>query len=107
MSDEWMPVATRYEFAPAECFAGEPMDTADRYPMVPICVQWRGGGNWAITRGANSSPTLVWCESSGDWEYEPLPSSREDDFIERTRYSLDTALAIGHRLANAPKAVTS
>lgn len=26
-----------------------------------------------------------------EWEYEPTPSSRSDEFIERTRYTLDEA----------------
>lgn len=36
------------------------------------------------------------------WEYEPLPSSREDDFIERTRFATweDAAAVAQHMAAN-------
>jgi hypothetical protein len=31
----------------------------------------------------------------GDWEYEPLPSSRDDAFLERTRFdSIEEALQV-------------
>ena len=96
------PVATCYEFLPDELFTGDPMDhaveAADLWPV--ITVSWRGGDRWAVCRGT-TSPQWVWCEADGDWEWEPLPSSREDDFLARTRYGLDEALAIGRRLANS------
>lgn len=43
----------------------------------------------------------------GEWEYEPQPSSRDDDFISRTRYtSFEVALA--HFLVHhAPVGATS
>lgn len=42
------------------------------------CVAWRG-------RVLNRA---------GQWEYEPIPSEREDDFLERCRFaSADEALA--------------
>jgi hypothetical protein len=44
---------------------------------------------WAVRR-------LSQClNDEGDWEYEPLPSSREDDFLERTRWTHDEALERG------------
>ena len=88
------PTATRYEFQRPELFAGEPMG----YNYRAIAVEWRGGGTWAVTEGSGRSS--VWSEKKGEWEYEPLPSSRSKAFLRRTRYPLDEALAIAERLAN-------
>lgn len=93
------PTATRYEFQRPEVFVGAPLDHADAYDFQAITVAWRGGATWAIQLGPSSSPTRVWCEAEQAWEWEPSPSSREDDFIARTRYTLADALAIGSRLA--------
>lgn len=97
------PTPITYVFAPSELFKGAAMDSADKYDYRAIHVSWRGGDTWAITRGTGASPTSVWCEASSDWEYEPSPSNREDDFLARTRYPLDEALTIGARLSGEPQ----
>lgn len=33
--------------------------------------------------------------NKGGWEYEPMPSSRKDNFLARTRFSLDEAIQKG------------
>ena len=44
---------------------------------------------WAIREGG------LCLNKQGEWEYEPLPSSPEDDFLERTRFeSLGKANAL-------------
>lgn len=94
-----VPVATRYSFRPPEMMRGAPMDTARLYNPHEITVEHRGGGTWAILHGPGWSPQAVWCERRGEWEYEPLPSSRDDAFLARCRYDLETALRIAGRLA--------
>jgi hypothetical protein len=50
-----------------------------------IAVESRGNGAWAVK---NFACVL---NADGLWEWEPQPSSRDDDFISRTRFSLDEA----------------
>lgn len=50
---------------------------------IDRCGQIEGPDKWAVRRGSE-------CLSrSGEWEWEPLPSSRDDDFLARCRF--DTA----------------
>jgi hypothetical protein len=58
-----------------------------------ITVEWRGDENHCVKRGS-----LVWNDAAADWEYEPQPSSRDDEFIARTRYSYARACALAVRL---------
>lgn len=46
-----------------------------------IKIEWRGSGKWAISNGSAVMNNL------GEWEYEPLPSNRDGDFIARTRFN--------------------
>jgi len=69
-----------------------------------VYVEWRGRRYgkgpvlWAVTR-LNSC-----LNKSGEWEYEPQPSSRDDAFIARCRWtSLDEALAAARSRAEEPK----
>jgi hypothetical protein len=50
-----------------------------------ISISWRGEGAWAVC-----DMGLV-LNHDGDWEYEPTPSNRTEEFKARTRYSLDEA----------------
>jgi len=52
---------------------------SDKYHFV-IKVEDRGKG-WAVVDG----PFVL--TKDGDWEYEPNPSSRDDEFYERCRFS--------------------
>lgn len=54
-----------------------------------IKVEDRGAGAWAVTKGGHSCLNTDW-----KWEYEPLPSSRTQEFFERCRYGLPAALQI-------------
>lgn len=48
--------------------------------LLELRVEWRGDDAWAIVDpGFNLN-------HDGDWEYEPLPSSRDDDFYARCRW---------------------
>lgn len=57
----------------------------------PIRVQSRGH-RWAIVNGGSIY------SRDGTWEYEPLPSNREDDFLDRCRYERDEAIHIARTL---------
>ena len=57
-------------------------------------IQWRGDDRWAIFNGASCLNRL------GEWEYEPLPSSRTDEYLERNRYSLDEAMTVADAYLN-------
>jgi hypothetical protein len=46
-----------------------------------------GGTLWAVVRGRSTLNT------EGYWEYEPMPSNRDDDYIARTRFTLEEAYA--------------
>lgn len=51
---------------------------------------------WAVRRAGTSC-----LATDGHWEFEPMPSSRDDDFIQRTRYtSPEAALEAWQRRAN-------
>ena len=54
--------------------------------LFAITVEYRGHGLWAVLKRRE-------CLSKSDeWDYEPLPSSREDDWLAEHRFDLDTAL---------------
>jgi hypothetical protein len=80
--------ATEFVFTPTGTDRSDP-DTRH----FRVNVSWRGGETWAV----------IWmgeCWNGSDWEYEPLNSSREDDFLARTRYPLQEACALAKGLAD-------
>lgn len=79
---------TRYEVT---AWPG-PADAVNRSHYV-LLVEWRGNDNCCVTDGFGCY------RADGNREYEPLPSSREDDFIKRTRFPLDEALELARRIA--------
>lgn len=59
-------------------------------------VSWRGPGDlWAVKLRSQVYST------ADEWEHEPLPSSRDDDFKERTRFPLAEAIRLAQRLLPA------
>lgn len=46
----------------------------------PIYIEERNKDSWAIV----SSPLVL--NKQGEWEYEPMPSSRDKEFLLRCRY---------------------
>ncbi|MFF2731816.1 hypothetical protein ACFVS9_28395 [Streptomyces sp. NPDC058008] len=64
----------------------------NRSPFV-IAVQYRGGGMWAVTRHG------ACLGSDGEWSREPIPSERDDAWLETRRFDLDTALRLAREAA--------
>lgn len=62
------------------------LSMARSFQVGRLMVEWRSEGKWAVV---DCGCVL---NSSGDWEFEPLNSGRTDEFLERTRFNLDTAL---------------
>lgn len=92
-------IPSRYSFDPPELFQGDDPQAAGRWSSIDsIVVAHRGGDTWAVT----TSMSEVWDDTAKMWQYEPSSSSRSDEFLARTRYDLDTALALAERLANDP-----
>lgn len=59
-----------------------------------IFVESRGPGVWVVTNGSSVLNNL------GEWEYEPRPSSRTDEFIDRTRLAFSDAVRAARALLN-------
>src|SRR5690606_3544758 len=66
-----------------------------RAQRFTITVAYRGHGLWAVTRFGD-------CLSvDGEWDYEPIPSKRTDEWFTRHYFDLDTALRLARE--HAPK----
>src|SRR2546430_1035169 len=78
--------ATRYDVS---VFPDEMLDdpaSALAADTWGITVEWRGMGNWAVCRMSR-------CLSrAGEWDIEPRPSSRDDDWLAAHRFERDEAI---------------
>lgn len=78
------------------------LSMAREFAVGRLHVVWRSEGAWAVADG----PFVL--NRDGQWEWEPLPSGREEDFLARTRYTLvealDAARALVEREAKECKA---
>jgi len=83
---------TRYEVS---CL---PPDDIDAHCFT-VTVEWRGRDLWAVMRHGSA------LGSDGEWDYEPSPSNREDDWLATHRFDLDTALKLAKQAA--PKLMTN
>lgn len=69
-----------------------PGESINRY-HYDVTVERRAPGRWAVC-------WLGRClEAQGEWGYEPLPSSREDDWLDAHRFGVDTALRLAGETA--------
>jgi len=78
--------ATQYTITPAAL-----RDTYDG-SVWSVTVEYRGKGKWAVL---NVGRTLT---VDGDWEEEPRPSSREDNYLARCRFELEDALRLAQEV---------
>jgi len=68
---------------------------------IDIMLRSRKGYNetnedkWAVLQGS----FLCYNKEKKDFEAESLPSSREDEFLRQTRYSLEEAVCIAEKMA--------
>lgn len=62
--------------------------------VFTIKVQWRASDRWAVLlRG-------TWALGiDGEWDYEPIPSERTDEWKAAHRFDLDTALRLAKEAA--------
>lgn len=72
------------------------------YEMLPIAAYDAGSGI-KIEAAKQLDGSTLWVvryegnclNKEGQWEYEPLPSSRDTEFLARTRYDTPFAAAVG------------
>jgi hypothetical protein len=86
---------TEYQVSvfPDEMFDSADMLTASEAHTWSLTVAYRGGGKWAVT---NHHQVLG---SDGEWDWEPRPSDRGDDWLAEYRFDLDTALSLAREHA--------
>lgn len=71
------------------------MLAAEEADTWSLTVAWRGERKWAVTR-------FRYCLSAdGEWDFEPSPSNREDNWLAAHRFDLETALRLAAE--HAPK----
>ena len=58
-----------------------------------IEVEYRGKGKWAVCHFGEC------LGSDGEWDYEPRPSSRTDEWTAAHRFDMETALALAREHA--------
>lgn len=51
------------------------------HDVLDLRIEDCGHGKWAVRSGGQCF------NKQGEWEYEPLPSSRDDEFLERCRFN--------------------
>lgn len=71
-----------------------PEDVGTEAHLWDVTVEYRGKGRWAVKH-------LSSCyDAEGIPDWEPIPSSREDDWLDRFRFSdVDQALAVARKVA--------
>lgn len=69
---------------------------SDKYTWT-ITVEERDTGRWAV------KGMFRVLNSSGEWEHEPSPSNREDDFLARCRFTEAEALRLACEVVDTIK----
>lgn len=62
-----------------------------------LSVVLRGNGKWVVTNGSATLNSFL------EMELEPLPSSRDDDYISRTRFDLTEAFIYAEKYIEKEK----
>jgi hypothetical protein len=68
-------------------------ETVEEWEIFAITVERTAPGRWAIRRRSRC------LDRDGAWVHESIPSERSDDFLERCRFDLDTALDMARQVA--------
>lgn len=58
-----------------------------------VTVEWRSEGLWAVKHHSYCA------DANGDWDYEPSPSNRTDEWKATHRFPLEEALRLAHKAA--------
>ncbi|MFC9973581.1 hypothetical protein ACFVH6_22070 [Spirillospora sp. NPDC127200] len=61
---------------------------------MTITVEYRGHDRYAVLNRMGKA-----LGTDGEWDWEPRPSERDDDWISTHRFDLDTALELAKRAA--------
>lgn len=87
---ETMPLVlvepTRYEVSVL------PADDINRLHFT-VNVEARGHGRWAVAWHGRC------LDANGNWDWEPSPSNRDDDWLDAHRHDLETALDLARDVA--------
>jgi hypothetical protein len=70
-----------------------PLDDEDAH-LFTITVEYRGNGQWGVFRNGRGC-----LGSDGQWDWEPLPSNRDDDWLVSHRFAFDTAIELAKQHA--------
>lgn len=84
-----IPVSTTVTRYLVSCIPAEHQDAHH----FSITVERRGINQWAVCRYSETA------DANGNWEYEPQPSSREDEYLSAHRHTLEDALKLAKTLA--------
>jgi hypothetical protein len=63
------------------------------YDLYSVKVQWRGGETYAVKRLGQV------LDVDGEWDYEPNPSNRDDEWIAAHRFSYEEAVRLATKAA--------
>ena len=80
---------TRYEVSVFPDWMLMDETAAESASTWAVTVEDRGMGRWAVTRSVRQC-----LGADGEWDWEPQPSSREDDWLDTHRFDLETALRL-------------
>jgi len=73
--------------------AGDPRSKGSDDTRIALAKQMDGSERWAVRCMGNC------LNKQGEWEYEPLPSSRDDDFFARCRFGSASEAILAARTA--------
>lgn len=80
-----------FEISP---FTKEEREKYEEANYFSITLSYRGNGLWAIKNRVNAY------SRDGKWNYEPLPSSRSDEYITKNRFTLEEAYPLAQKLSH-------
>lgn len=76
-----------------KAFTAEIASKAIKFKLGEIYVESRGPNAWVVSNGSSVR------NSFGEWEWEPMPSNRDEDFISRTRLPFRDAWELARSVA--------
>lgn len=74
------------------------LDEYDEASHFDVYVEWRSKDRWAVVDRFKAC-----YNREGKRDYEPQPSSRDEDFLKEYRFSLEEAVEIAQRVAKTVK----